>query len=118
MVKGYGILVENEVVAVFYWPFDGKPEFVEMTAALQSNPTIVWDQSFVSEEGYRYLVYVDNEFVNYLYYTKKEGYIPDPQFINLGLQSNPTIKYIDVDFPVKLDMRWQYDGTNFSLKEE
>lgn len=114
LLNAYAIFVNNQHISTFFVPSERDEWSVKMTAALKSDPTIVFDAETDIEGTCRYSVYVDGEYVDKLYQNVEPEYFYS---INSGLQNNPKIIWIETDYDVNPNMSWSYIDNYFVRNE-
>jgi hypothetical protein len=118
-VESYALFVNGIFKSMYYFPSDGGESVVAMTAALKSDPTIIFD-SFDGENTNSYFVSVGQDYVGKLFVPKSVNtefseYINDR---NYAFQNNPTVVWINSETPVPIHSKYYYDGNNLTLIEE
>lgn len=116
-VRPYALIVNGEYLFPLWYPSQGDPVVEQMTAALQSDPTIKFLEDVPEANLCRYEVFVGDDFVDYLYYLKSGHTHVPPEAMNAALSSNPKVVPIPVDDsegPINLDQKWSYDGVSFT----
>lgn len=112
-LEAYGLLVDENHVATMFFPASGDETAVMLTAALQSDPSIVLDQDSDIPNTYRYSVFVGDEYAGKLY-QKIDTRLAE---INAGLQNSPKVVWIQTDYPVVSSMTWRYEDGAFIRNE-
>jgi hypothetical protein len=118
-MNSYALLINNEYITPFVYPYIGSYHEERMTAGLLSNPTIVkLDLSDIPDTN-KYNVYVGEDLVGSLYYTTVEANVePNPTKVNFALSNNPTVVYINSDEDDLFFNKMIYDGEKFIHTEE
>jgi hypothetical protein len=117
-IESYAIFVNGNFKCMYYFPSDGRLSVAVMTAALQSNPTIIFD-GFDGENTNSYSVYAEQDFAGKLFIpasvnTEFSQYIDDR---NYAFQNNPTVVWIDSEAPMPINSIYSYDGNTLTLIE-
>jgi hypothetical protein len=119
-VNSYALFVNNTFKAMYYFPAEGFESALAITAALQSNPTIVFD-GFDGNNTNIYSVFVEEEEIGQLYIptvittTDFQEYINDRNF---AFQNNPTVVWVNSETLIPIDAKYSYDGNTLTLIEE
>ncbi len=116
--KAYALFNNNQFSSILYYPSEGEEQFVMLTAALQSNPTISIDETNDIPTTTKYSVFVGEDYAGSLNILKGviNGYDFDP--LHTSLQNNPTVVWINSEILPRPDTKWSYDGVNLVLVEE
>lgn len=115
--KAYALFVNNEFSTILYYPSEGNADFVRMTAALQSNPTIVIDTENTIENVHKYSVLVNEEYAGFLFIVKEDSRY-DLSKLHYALQNNPTIVWIDSEPLPPITAKFEYKDNVITLIEE
>lgn len=115
--QAYALFVNNEFKSMMYYPSEGNDDFVRMTAALQSSPQIVLDNTNIVDTVHKYSVFVEQEYAGFLFILKE-----DPRYdlskLHYALQNNPTIVWVDSEVLPPLTSKFEYKDNVLTLIEE
>jgi hypothetical protein len=118
-VESYAIFVNGNFNSIYYHPADGNELFVAITAALKSNPTIVFDDIYIENKN-SYSVFVGQDFVSKIL-LPTYGRAEDSDYLtntNYAFQHNPTVVWIDSETPAPRNSKYSYDGSTLILIEQ
>lgn len=116
-VNSYALFVDGDFASMFYYPADSDRNAERITAALQSDPTIVVDSESDIEGTYRYSVSVEEEYVGKLYLVSDSDKYPVAA-TNAALQSNPKVVFIDSESTVSSNTKWRLENGEAVLDQE
>jgi len=114
-IKKYALVVNDEYATSFYYASKGSSEVELVTAALQSNPTIVSIPSDTPSSG-KYNIFINNELVGFFYYVNDNSLYSNAEAITAALSSDPIVVDITDKGTPSSDKKWTWTGTEFIEK--
>ena len=116
-IQAYALFNDGVFATIMYYPSIGDDNFVAMTAALKSNPTIVLDTENTIQSVNKYNVFVEDDYAGFLFILKEDERF-DLSSLHQSLLNNPTVVWIESDTLPTSNTRYLYENNVLTLIEE